>query len=116
MHRIKNLLFAISQYKNELNKRSAKEEIVVVSQLLFLCYADSKQWTMALNLLGNLSYKYPDDPGFLLSMASLYRNQLNNPRKAIDIYSKVIENFSSNKPLVTLVTKQIEALSKSLSE
>jgi len=110
----KTLDKAIPEYEKELKRRTKKEEIILTAHLLFQCYLEKKEFSKCLGLLETLVDRYPDNPGFLLSIASLYRNQLNNPEKAIEVYEGVIEKYSSNEPLVTLVNKQIQTLRESL--
>ncbi|MBN2121236.1 MAG: tetratricopeptide repeat protein [Candidatus Omnitrophica bacterium] len=101
---------AISEYEEAFRATARKEEKQVLAQLLLLCYAEKEDWSSSLSLLEGLSQSFPEDPRYLLSIASLYLNKLSDKAQAIKAYEEVIEKFSANAKLVTLVKQKVQSL------
>ena len=107
---------AISAYEKKFFSSSDDPNSSVVARLLFLCYAESKNWDKALNLLRTLSNNNPKDPGYLLSMALVYTKELGDIFAAKEIYKEIINKYSSNAALVKLAKEQIVALDGQATE
>ena len=103
---------AISEYEKKFSPVGRDKKNTALSRLLFLCYAEKKDWNKALGLLRTLAGNQPKDPSSLLTMAVIYFKELDDAKEAKKIFREVIDKFSSNKALVKLAKEQIVFLDK----
>ncbi|MFH1771993.1 MAG: tetratricopeptide repeat protein [Candidatus Omnitrophota bacterium] len=101
---------AISFYEKELKESSDKEKTVALAKWLFVSFAQIKDWDRALEVLESLAAKFPEEPNFLLSTASLLSNQLMRPDEAIDMYREVLDKFDLSDKSRRHLARRIELL------
>jgi len=106
----------VSEYEQILKEEDEEARILEVSNLLTFAYLQNKDWDKSLNLLSELKEKYPDNPVYLLNIASVYKNGMKDLAKTIDVLRELIERFPSNERLVKGAQLEIESLQKSLSK
>ncbi|MFH1996483.1 MAG: tetratricopeptide repeat protein [Candidatus Omnitrophota bacterium] len=107
---------AIAEYTKEFNEAPKGQKQLTIARLLILCYNETKDWDALINLLRKLATDYPDEPRYLLSIASIYGNQLNKPDQAIETYKEAMEKFSSLEQIVVVAQAQIDSLNNKSSE
>ncbi|UCC95898.1 MAG: tetratricopeptide repeat protein [Candidatus Omnitrophota bacterium] len=97
-----------SDEKKEITKKEA-------ANFLTLCYLKKNEMDKALQLLRMLADRHPQDPMYLLDLASLYRN-LNALEKAIGVYNELIARYAHNKLIVSLAQAEIQTLKSRLHQ
>jgi tetratricopeptide (TPR) repeat protein len=107
---------AIAEYKiilesDERNERTKKE----AANFLALSYIKKNRTEEALQLLHMLAEKYPDNPMYLMDMATLYTS-LNAANKAIATYRELIRRYPSNRLILGMAQAQIRALREKLAQ
>gem|GEM_PF-2972382 len=103
------LVKAIGEYENTF-QTSANQEKLMAARFLLVCYAAKKEWDKSLKLLRTLSREFPNDPGFLLSIATLYSKVMDQPDAAMKVYDEIAEKFPANKKLLEVVDNQVSLL------
>jgi tetratricopeptide (TPR) repeat protein len=106
---------AITEYKailesDERDERAKKE----AANFLALSYIKKNKTEEALQLLRMLSEKYPENPMYLMDMATLYTN-LKATDKAIATYKDLMRRYPNNRLIVGMAQSQIGALNKTLA-
>lgn len=106
-----SLLKAVAEYENKFREtKRGTQDHLMASRFLFICYAAKKDWDRSLKLLRTLSRDYPQDPGFLMTMASIQVKVLKNNPEAVKIYKEVIEKYPTQKKLISRIQKEIDDL------
>jgi len=106
---------AIVEYKAMLESDDRNEAVKrEAANFLALCYIKKNDTENALQLLRMLAEKYPDNPMYLMDMASLYTN-LNAVDKAIAVYRELMRRYPNNRLILSLAQSQITTLRDKLS-
>ncbi|EKD26691.1 MAG: hypothetical protein ACD_79C01060G0002, partial [uncultured bacterium] len=86
----------------------------VAGHLLLVCRIYSENWDESIKLLEKLSVKTPGNPRYLFILASIYRDKLNQPEKAKEIYLKIATEFKNNQQILKSVNVLLETIEKNI--
>ena len=107
---------AIAQYKQLLqNPENKKINTRQVANFLAISYLKKNEIDEAIQLLKSLADKYPQDPTYLIDLATLYR-KLNNQNKAVEVYEELVKRYPDNKLVLRFATSQIKVLKEKISK
>ena len=82
--------------------------------MISLCYILQESWAEAIDSLYKLAAKYPNEPEaqmFLFNIADIYHKELNEPKKAIQVYKEIIEKYPAGH-FIEIAKIQLETLQK----
>ncbi len=105
---------AISGYEKLIKEKPNSAQAAQAQELISLAYITQKKWTEAIDSLKTLAETYPENPKAvpsLFSIAVIYQKQLQEPKKAIEIYEKFIGQYPGHA-LANLAKSEAESLQK----
>ncbi len=106
---------AISGYEKLIKQNPNSALAAEAQDFISLAYISQQRWDKAIGSLKALVDKYPKSPKAstsLFTMAAIYQRQLKEPKKAIEIFQKFIEQYPRHT-LASLAKSEIESLQKS---
>lgn len=102
---------AMTEYEAAFREHANDTQLsMLIARSLFFVYAQTKNWARLIGFLEHLQKKYPNDPSYPFSIASVYRNELKQPHEARRIYQEMLGRYAAHSNLVTLIQKQIDTL------
>jgi len=108
--KLKEAILTYEQIFNQENEENKKAE---AAKLLVSSYLLRKDWDKAIEILKILKNRYPQNPQYLLNIASIYKNGKKDFSKAAKAYQEVIKKFPSHKYLIKKVNAELKALNTS---
>lgn len=110
----------ISEYKKIIeNSEEPPQRVLEAMKLLSLCYIKKKQWEEALSSLRRIVETHPQTfsaLASLLDIATIYKNKLEKPVKAIEVYKEIIGRYPDKKRIVNFASSEIEKLKTFLKD
>ncbi len=106
----KALRIAINQYKR-ITEDNVQDEVYrdEAANFLALCYVKENSFDKGIVLLEKLARKYPDNPMYLIKIASVYHN-IHDLDKALAIYKKIVSKYPDHSYIVNIARSQIDIL------
>lgn len=105
---------AIAGYEKIIKESPNTARAAAARDFISLAYISQKKWAQAIDSLKASADMHPNDPRAaksLFTIAAIYRRQLEEPGKAIEIYEKFIEQYPGHA-LASLAKSEIESLQK----
>lgn len=105
---------AIAGYEEIIKEKPNTAYAEGARNFLSLAYISQKKWEQAIDSLKASADTHPNDPRSaksLFTIAAIYRRQLGEPEKAIEIYEKFIEQYPGHA-LASLAKSEIDSLQK----
>lgn len=106
---------AISGYEKLIKANPNSALAAQAQDFISLAYISQRRWDNAIGSLKALIDKYPQSPKAstsLFTIATIYQKQLQEPKKAIEIYEKFINEYPRHT-LASLAKSEIDSLQKS---
>lgn len=103
---------AISGYEKIIKENPYAAQAAEAQDFVSLAYLSQQKWAQAISSLQALVDTYPKNPRAsksLFTMAVIYQKQLQEPKKAIGIFEKFIEQYPGHE-LAGLAKSEIESL------
>lgn len=103
---------AISGYEKIIRENPNTNKAAEAQDFISLAYLSQQKWPQAISSLQALAAAYPNDPRAsksLFTLAIIYQKQLNKPEKAIEIFTKFIEQYPGHE-LASLAKSEINSL------
>ncbi len=100
---------AIQKYRQIIDTGSDDARVIEAGRLLGLCFMQQKEWAKAIEYLQKIVNRYPDVPQaqmFLLQIANIYKIELNEPQRAIQVYEELVSQGASSQ-LANLAKQEI---------
>ena len=106
---------AITGYEKIIKDKPNTARAEGARNFLSLAYINQKKWDKAIDSLKASADAHPNDPRTakaLFTIAAIYRGQLGEPGKAIEIYEKFIQQYPGHA-LASMAKSEIDSLQKS---
>lgn len=109
---------AISGYEKLIRENTKTALAAEAQDLISLVYVTQQKWSKAVDSLMTLIDTYPKNPkasASLFTIAAIYQRQLQEPKKAFEIYEKFIGQYPRHT-LGSLAKSEMGSLQKSISK
>ncbi|MFH2137599.1 MAG: tetratricopeptide repeat protein [Candidatus Omnitrophota bacterium] len=100
---------AIAHYQRIAQDYPGTRAAVLCENLIVRTYMEQKNWDMAVAYIKQLDSKYKLGADTLLVLAKIYENKLQEKPKAIEVYNRIVMNFSEYKEIDS-IKKKLEKL------
>lgn len=103
---------AVSGYEKLIKDNPGTSQAAEAQDFISLAYLSQQKWPQAINSLRALADTYPKDPRAsksLFTLAVIYQKQLQRPEKAIETFTRFIEQYPGHE-LASLAKSEINSL------
>ncbi|MFH1783835.1 MAG: tetratricopeptide repeat protein [bacterium] len=105
---------AVRDYKKVVSENPESQAAYIAHNHISSCYMALKEWDNAIAAFGDVMEKYPGSPRApqaMVATATIYDTELENEKKAVELYKKFIEHYPKHG-MVYVVKGRLEELEK----